>query len=60
MSGFLEPDQHVSKYTFDWLREYAYDSDQQEQTWHPRLWDASIDITQLSHQLDVVQANDQA
>ena len=49
------PDEHTSHYDYQWLRDYAYDDPTRE--WHPRLWDASLPIDEVSHRLDAVTSD---
>ena len=47
------PDEHSSRYDLGWLQSYAYDgkshANGQTTAWTPRLWKASLDLTEVSH-----------
>ena len=49
------PDDHVSQYEYQWLQDFAYDDASRD--WHPNLWDASLDIDDISHDLEAITAN---
>ena len=47
------PDQHTTRYDLGWLQDYAYDGQShangQTSAWTPRLWNASLDPVEVSH-----------
>jgi alpha-ketoglutarate-dependent taurine dioxygenase len=55
-----QPDGHVSEYDLNWLKEYRYGNEKKPLTWQPNLWDASLDINQISHSLVEVESDDLA
>ena len=49
------PDDHASRYDYQWLKDFAYDNPDRD--WHPRLWDASLEVDEIAHRLSEVTAD---
>lgn len=53
-----EPDGLVSEFSCGWLRDYVYDGERER--WRPQLWDATLELADVSHRLDEIENSDRA